>query len=369
MDNGKKQTVLVVDDSAPNIFVLEGVLNEDYNVLVAKDGGSALSIIEKDRPDLILLDIMMPGMDGLEVCSKLKNNKKTKDIPIIFITSKTETEDVVKGFKIGAVDYITKPFKRGEVYARVRTHLQLVNAQKQLKIQNQRLVELDKLKNNFVGMAAHDLRNPLTSICMLTQLIIKEVEDLSLSEVDEKLIMIRNSSKRMIALINNLLDVTVIESGKLELNIRPYSMKELIQERIKMFKIDAKRKKIRIHALLNEIENVLFDHNYITQVIDNLITNALKFSESDKNVYVTLDKNISGAKISVRDEGPGISEEDQAKLYGTFQKLSARPTGDEKSTGLGLAIVKKVIEAHRGELNVESQLGKGTTFSFTLPVS
>ncbi|MGR3294560.1 MAG: hybrid sensor histidine kinase/response regulator [Candidatus Scalindua sp.] len=363
-----KKRILVVDDVPSNIWLLSEGLKGEYTIIAAKNGQMALErAFSENQPDLILLDINMPEMDGYQVCRSLKDDPNTRDIPVLFLSAMEEVQDKTKGFKLGAVDYITKPFDIMEVKARVETHLALVSAQKQLKIQNQHLTELNKLKNDFVGMAAHDLRQPLVIIGLVTQSIIKKIKDLSLKEVDEKLIRIRDSSKRMLALINNLLNVAVIESGNLELNMKPGSLKGLIRERLEMYEINARRKNIQIHTTLNEIENILFDHDYIAQVIDNLIANALKFSESNKNVYVSLVKDTSGAKVDVRDEGPGISEEDQAKLYGTFQKLSARPTGDERSTGLGLSIVKKVIEAHKSELNVVSQLGKGTTFSFTLP--
>lgn len=364
---GKKR-ILVVDDVPSNIGLLSEGLKGEYTIIAAKNGQMALErAFSENQPDLILLDINMPEMDGYQVCRSLKDDPNTRDIPVLFLSAMEEVQDKTKGFKLGAVDYITKPFDIMEVKARIETHLALVSAQKQLKIQNQRLAELNKLKNDFVGMAAHDLRQPLVIIGLVTQSIIKKIKDLSLKEVDEKLIRIRDSTKRMLALINNLLNVAVIESGNLELSIKPGSLKGLIRERLEMYEINARRKNIQIHTTLNEIENILFDHDYIAQVIDNLIANALKFSESNKNVYVSLVKDTSGAKVDIRDEGPGISEEDQAKLYGTFQKLSARPTGDEKSTGLGLSIVKKVLEAHKSELNVVSQLGKGTTFSFTLP--
>lgn len=364
---GKKR-ILVVDDVPSNIGLLSEGLKGEYTIIAAKNGQMALErVFSENQPDLILLDINMPEMDGYQVCRTLKDDPNTRDIPVLFLSAMEEVQDKTKGFKLGAVDYITKPFDIMEVKARIETHLALVSAQKQLKIQNQRLAELNKLKNDFVGMAAHDLRQPLVIIGLVTQSIIKKIKDLSLKEVDEKLIRIRDSTKRMLALINNLLNVAVIESGNLELSMKPGSLKGLIRERLEMYEINARRKNIQIHTTLNEIENILFDHDYIAQVIDNLIANALKFSESNKNVYVSLVKDTSGAKVDIRDEGPGISEEDQAKLYGTFQKLSARPTGDEKSTGLGLSIVKKVLEAHKSELNVVSQLGKGTTFSFTLP--
>lgn len=368
MNKDNKQTILVVDDSEQNIFILLSTLEEKYNILVANDGESALSIIEETLPDLILLDIMMPGMDGLELCSKLKADESKKDIPIIFITSKTETEDIIKGFQVGGVDYITKPFKREEVQARVKTHMQLVSSQKQLKIKNKRLADLNEQKNAFVGIAAHDLCNPISNISLIVEMVIaNNYKDINM--LNGYMEIIQSSTKRMTTLITNLLEVSAIESGNLELEMQPASLKGLILERIQLFTMSAQKKGIKLHTSLSDINIFSFDPNHISQVIDNLVTNAIKFSQFNTNVYITLDNETYGIiKVSVRDEGPGISKEDQEKLYRYFQKLEARPTGGEQSTGLGLAIAKKVVETHNGSMYVDSQLGVGTTFSFTLPV-
>lgn len=231
------------------------------------------------------------------------------------------------------------------------------------------LAALNRLKNKFLGIAAHDLRNPLSSIGGFAELLLDEDADPLTDEQRECLGMILGVSRDMLALVNDLLDVSVIESGKLDLNIEEGSLVEVLQERVRINRITAEKKKIQIFASLEEISGALFDAKRICQVIDNLITNAVKFSQPGSKVYVALVREGERVRVSVRDEGPGISEEDRAKLFGDFQKLSARPTGDERSTGLGLAIVKKIVEAHGATVQVESRMGEGSTFSFTLPSS
>lgn len=232
-----------------------------------------------------------------------------------------------------------------------------------------KLVELNELKNKFLGIAAHDLRNPITAIMSFSEIIMDEEVGPITEEQKEFLGIIFNSSKFMLGLLNDLLDVSLIESGKLDLNVEKGSLKLLIEERIRINNVIAEKKEIKISFSLEDIPKTFFDSNRLSQVMDNLISNAVKFSNPQTGIYISLTSEEKFAKITVRDEGPGISDEDQEKLFGEFQKLSARPTAGEKSTGLGLAIVKKIIEAHNGQISVKSKLGKGTRFIFTVPLA
>jgi signal transduction histidine kinase len=187
-------------------------------------------------------------------------------------------------------------------------------------------------------------------------------------EQKEYLGTINSAADDMLSLVNDLLDVSVIESGKLELQLRPGSLNDLLEYRIKMNKVVGERKNITLRAELSEIREAVFDANRIAQVIDNLIGNAMKFSPPGSTVYISSSEDGEAATVRVRDEGPGIPPEEQSRLFGEFQRLSVQPTGGEKSTGLGLAIVKKIIDAHQGTLKVESEPGSGSTFSFTIPL-
>lgn len=362
-----RQRILIVDDMPEDIKFLGEALRADYDIIIAVSAKKAMEIIASNPPDLILLDIMMPEMNGYEICGRLKEDERTKNIPVIFNTGKGEVEDEMRGLELGAVDYITKPFSIPIVKARVKTHLQLRASGIQLERQNQTLRELNNMKNEFIGMAAHDLRNPLGSVCGLAQLLNEGESALSAQERSDYLKAIESTGLRMLGIVDNLLDISVIESGNLKLEVGKWPLDELCRERIQIFGIQARKKKISLHTSFNKMDDFPFDKNQISQALDNLLSNAIKFSPLGSNVYISTEKDGDRAKVSVRDEGPGISEKDKARLFGSFQKLSAKPTGGEKSTGLGLAITKKIIEAHGGTIGVETRLGAGTTFSFSIP--
>lgn len=368
-DNISKSKILIVDNIRTNFEILrKSLMPEGYHLLFSNNGKTALELVNNNKPDLILMDLLRPEMEGFETCALLKNSESTKDIPIIFVTELSDTEAILRGFALGAIDYITKPFCLDEVRTRVRVQIQLLTASNQLKENKQTFIELNEFKNSFINMALHDLCNSLYVVCGITEILMKTNGTLSTDKFKEYINMIYSSGETMLSLVNNVLSNAEIEKGNLNINIEPGPIKKLIKERIELFKTRAQLKNIEIHSSLNEIERVLLDKNYVSRVIDNLISNAIKFSECNKSIYVDLEQEDSHAKVSVRDEGPGISREDQTKLFRTFQRLSARPTDGERSIGLGLSIVKKIIEAHNGSLRVSSHLGSGSTFSFLLPI-
>jgi signal transduction histidine kinase len=226
---------------------------------------------------------------------------------------------------------------------------------------------LSALKSRFIGMASHDLRNPLSSIMGYMQLL--EARMLGpLEEPQRKAVEVAHlASQRMLSLIDSLLDVTVIESGRLDLDLRPGSLARVVREQVEAQSILAERKKIRFDLDLEEGHETVFDPSRISQVIDNLVGNAVKFSKPGSAVRVSLRIVDGRSSVSVSDQGPGLTPEDRAGLFQPFAKLSARPTGGERSTGLGLFIVKTIVEAHRGEVSVEGSSSTGTTFTFSLP--
>jgi len=361
--------ILIVDDTPANIDVLDLFLEkEGYKISIAQSGESALDLADRISPDLILLDVMMPGIDGFETCRRLKSNDKTSDIPIIFITARNESADIIKGFSMGGVDYITKPFSQEEVCARVHLHLKLKTLMAALETKNQKLADLNDLKNKFLGMASHDLRNPISTIQGFSKILLDHGETLAEDAKKEFLQSIHKVSNDMLTLLDDLLNISTIESGKLELQVKRGSFGQLVKERVRMYQVMAERKNLATHLDIEEMAEFSFDPNRISQVIDNLLSNAIKFSPPGKEIYIWLGQRNGQAKFSVRDQGPGISPEDQDKLFKHFQKLKARPTADEPSHGLGLAIAKKMVEAHKGKITVESQPGSGATFSFFIPL-
>jgi signal transduction histidine kinase len=229
-----------------------------------------------------------------------------------------------------------------------------------------RLKELNELKDQHLGIAAHDLRNPLSSIRGMSQMLVEM--ELDKNTQTSFLQSIYRVSDQMLTLVDNLLDVAVIESGRFELKITEENISGLVGERIELMAKNAERKEIRLIADLQEVTDSLFDADRMRQVVDNLLSNAIKYSPSGSVVNITCGQAGHILDITVTDQGPGIPSEDLDRLFDTFEKLSAQPTGGEKSTGLGLSIVKSIVDAHGGEIEVDSEVGRGTTFIVHLPV-
>ena len=231
----------------------------------------------------------------------------------------------------------------------------------------QRLKELNQLKDKYLGIAAHDLRNPLSSIRGMSEMMIE-------MEIDKEtqrtfLESIHRVSNQMLTLINDLLDVSVIESGGFELNPVLGNLTELVEERARIAEIAANEKKIAFETNLDEVPDSAYDADRLRQVIDNLLTNAIKFSPAETTVRLTCRASGSSIEIAVSDQGPGIPPDELDNLFNAFQTASTRPTGGEKSTGLGLAIVKKIVDSHGGNIDVDSKVGSGTTFTVRIPAT
>jgi two-component system, sensor histidine kinase and response regulator len=361
--------VLAVDDTPGNLRVLvEALSSYGHEVLVATDGRAALDTVRYARPDLILLDVMMPELDGFETCAALKANPDTADIPIIFMTALTETQEKVRAFELGAVDYLTKPFEHAELLARVCTHITISRLRLDLEKRNRQLEDLNRLKNEFMGMAAHDVRNPLTSVLACGDLIDAIIETAPPEKIRYINGQIAASARRINAIITNLLDVNAIDSGQRRLDIVPHEINAILERVAQQNSHKARTKNIEILLETGTAPiTCLIDEGAAEQVLDNVLSNAVKYSPPDRRVFVRLLQQGGNVRIEIQDEGPGISEEDQAKMYGKFSRLSAKPTAGEPSTGLGLWIVKELTEAMQGTITCQSQLGCGTTFIVEWP--
>lgn len=246
--------------------------------------------------------------------------------------------------------------------------LRYATTERNLTELNDKLIELNQLKNRFLGFAAHDLRNPLSSIRGLSEIMLTEITGALTEEQREFLSTIYAASRDMLALVNDLLDISVIESGRFDLKIQSDSLKTLIRERLRILKLAAERKSIHFIMEFAELPDVPFDRNRIAQVIDNLIGNAVKFSPAESTIRVRFWRDGKFARVSVQDEGPGIAPDDQHRIFGEFQRIEGSGHGVEKGTGLGLAIARRIVEAHQGVLEVQSTLGVGATFSFAIPM-
>jgi two-component system sensor histidine kinase/response regulator len=363
----EKATILLVDDERFNLNLLKSVLEREYEIQVASNGEQAVERASGiTPPDLILLDIQMPGMDGYQVMARLQAGTITRSIPVIFVTTMGGIEEETKGLLLGAVDYIIKPISPPIVRARVQTHLALKRSADQQKALNQALAELNQLKNLFLGMVAHDLRNPLVAIRGLSELLLEG--ELEVDNQREFQTTIHQVSQQMLVLLNDLLDISQIESGQFSLHSLPQDLLALLRERLALLEPVAQAKQI---CLLLEEESSLpllpVDPMRLTQVVDNLVGNAIKFSPLGSTVRIVTQRVGTGGGFAVVDQGPGISHADRAALFKPFHRLSAMPTGGEKSTGMGLYIVKKIVDAHGGEILVDSLPSGGSRFWVQLP--
>lgn len=364
----RKPKIFIVDDIMKNLQVIGGILMEEsFDIAMATNGIQALNMVKNIMPDLILLDVMMPDMNGYQVCEKLKSDPEVAHIPVIFLTAKSDTEDIIQGFKIGGVDYITKPFKKEELLVRIKTHIDLKFATDTIKKQNQELTKLNEEKNEFLGIAAHDLKNPLSAIMGLSELMLRDDMEFDIEEMKEYTTDINTSAVQMFRLVTDLLDVNAIEQGKINLLMENFPIANIAEDCYNNYLKRAEDKSIKL-VFDNQIDdaNCFADSSKVSQVVDNLVSNAIKFSPHDKNIYISVLDDVDYLVIEVKDEG-GISEEDQKKMFTKFQKLSARPTGNENSTGLGLSIVKRLVEEMEGKIEVISELGKGAAFRLYMP--
>jgi len=366
--NTKNVTILIVDDDPTNLEILSEYLNQaEFKTLIAKNGKSALQQSEQARPDLILLDVIMPDMDGFETCRRLKQNEATKDIPVIFMTALSDMKAKVKGFESGGVDYITKPFQIEEALARVNTHLTIRKQQQQLQQQTEQLKALNAEKDKFLSMIAHDLRSPFSTLHLLIGIAAENIEGSGQDELENIVRLLKKSSENLYTLLENLLAWSRIQRGVMKYHPQHLDIRKVIGQNITLVKPHAEQKQITIEAAIEEETPVYADYNMIDAVIRNLISNALKFTYPGGSVTISTQQNGKFVTVSVSDTGIGIDEEHMANLFRVDAKYRRRGTAREQGTGLGLILCKEFIEKHDGKIQVESEVGKGSTFSFTLP--
>lgn len=362
-----KNLILIVDDQPKNLQLAATVLNPYYRLLIAGNGFNAIKIAKEKKPDLILLDIMMMDISGYDVCVELKKMPETRDIPIIFLTAKSEEEDIVKGFDLGGVDYITKPFKAKEMLARIKTHIELRQANLTIERQNAELIKINNEKDKFFSIIAHDLKSPFTGFLTLTQMIVEEFEDFTKEELIKTIYSLKESASTLYKLLENLLSWSLIKRGLMDFNFEKINLFEVVNSNIDILLARAAQKNI---TLVNNVSKDIFiysDKNIINTVLRNLLSNAIKFTTSGGLVTVNAKDCNFLIEISVKDTGIGISKSDLDKLFKIDEKVSHKGTEGETSTGLGLLLCKELIEKNEGTIYAKSELGKGSEFVFTIP--
>ena len=364
------QKILLVDDKPENLYSLESMLSDEgREILKANSGQEALRIALEEEIALILLDVQMPGMDGYEVADLLKSAKRTQNISIVFVTAiSKERQYMLKGLNAGAIDYLFKPLDIDVTRAKVDTLLRIHQQQVEIEQMNARLRQLDTEKNFFLGMAAHDLRNPIGNILTLAQLLKEETGDRLNIDEQTYLAMITQASRSMIELLNNLLDISKIESGQTCTKSEELGLSGLLQECISFHKAAADGKEIHLsYSLRNEHLKVCANRTQFLQIVNNLVSNAIKYSHRKTAVEITAEKTINGEiTIKVTDQGQGIPIHEHNKLFQPFTRTSVTTTSGESSNGLGLCIVKRLVEGQGGRIWVESRPGEGSTFAFTV---
>jgi len=368
MSASGKSLILIVDDGPANLFVLAKILrSENYEILLASSGIKALEFTRTESPDLILLDIMMPGMDGFEVCRRLKQDYITKDIPIIFISAIHETSQKVKGFNIGGIDYITKPIQPKEVIARVNVHLALKRAQEELTCTN-------TAKDKLLAIIGHDLRGPLGSLTQALDMLIELDDRLDKQKRLEMMTELLKSAKRTFELLENTLFWAHSQSGDIIYQPVCLEVKAIVNENIRLLSDLAQEKAIQLHSDFPEALTVYADKNMLTIVLRNLISNALKFTPENGEIKVTaiakkkfVEITVEFVEITVVDNGVGISAANREKLFDLENHFTTFGTRNEKGSGLGLLLCKEFVEKNGGEIRMESLKKGGSAFKVTVP--
>lgn len=384
MENIFDNTILIVDDTPENIDILVELL-EDFDKQIAINGADALETAFENPPDLILLDIMMPEMDGYEVCKKLRADHRTKDIPVIFLTAKTQKDDIVKGFEAGGQDYITKPFDARELMERVKTHLELKTQREILKNMNVILEEkvqertaqlqetvteldsankelkgLDNAKNNFLAMISHEIRTPLNGIGGAANLLKDSMEDDN--ELIEFVDLLKESAERLEKFSTTALVITQLQTQNYQVVRIPVNINQLVKECITKLKPFSEEKKVTVASECSEpFLEMNVEQGLISRAFESVIHNAIKYSRKDGLVRIKSYKKNDKMIIEVNDQGIGFSEEAMNNL---FQSFGIGETHYDQNVGLSLKATKLIVEAHNGEIFVNNFPDEGAQVQF-----
>lgn len=358
-EENNKIKILVVDDEPVNIFFLEGVLSaEGFEVMSSLDGMDALDKVSKFVPDVIMLDIMMPGMSGMEVLERLVTNSDTKHIPVIMVTAKSEAEDVQLALSKGATEYIKKPVNEVEMLARLRTVVRL-------KEQEDRLREQLQSKEEFIHMVSHDMRAPLLAVAGLAEMLLNDENNI---EHQKTLNIIINSSNFIIDYFNKLLNWSNLRAKEIILSKTWFKLIEVIKSSEIIFSLRIAEKKQKLIIDCDENIKLLADESYFQQVINNLLNNAIKYTLDGGSITIDANEVKNSIIIKIIDTGIGITGVTKDELFGSTFHKSTRGTKGEKGTGVGLRICKIISEAHGFDLSYKSEEGKGTEFYITIPI-
>lgn len=360
MQENNLETILIVDDNPINLrVIIQHLADEGYETRIAQNGLEALEQLKIALPDIILLDIMMPGIDGFETCVKIKQMPSAKNIPIIFMTALSETESKVKGLQLGAVDYITKPFQHEEVLARIDTHLTI-------RRQQNALHQLNATKDRFFSIIAHDLRGVFNPLMISTDMLIKIAEKEDSSKMIKFANSVKKSTNNAYELLENLLTWSRCQRGGIDVSIEKLDIKKCIHNNLNLFIEKAKQKDISLTYDAPDELFVLADKNITDTILRNLIANALKFTHPEGKIHIYIEQKKDCIHVSVQDNGTGIEQHNLQKLFRIDSKFKKKGTANEHGTGLGLILCKELSLKNNGDIWVTSTPYKGSTFTFSL---
>jgi signal transduction histidine kinase len=364
--------ILIVDDIPANLRLLTGMLKlEGFEVATADSGRQALDMVAKAPPDVILLDVMMPQMDGFEVCGHLKSNPETSYLPVVMVTALHESSDRVRALEAGADDFLTKPVDEVEVVARVRSLVRAKRDREQLEIAYRDLHRAESMRDSMTAMLVHDLRTPLTA--MLVPLdVLQSNQTGTLNDLQREMLTIcARSGRQLLSLVNDLLDVSKMESGTMQLQLEPVKVVTIVEAAIAQVSLQATNRQQNLDSNLPpNLPELLADDDLLVRVLVNLIGNAIKFTPSGGSICVSANPTDDGTAVSfaVQDTGEGVAAEDRERIFEKFAQAQGRPVNRRQSTGLGLTFCRLAVEAHGGRIWVDSASGEGSTFQFTVPL-
>jgi two-component system, sensor histidine kinase and response regulator len=379
---GSAYRILFVDDTQLNHTIVKKILESNgYEVHCRTNGLEAMEILYENSFDLILLDIEMPKMNGYELCETIKGNSAFYDIPVIFVTSRNDTDSLVRGFGAGAQDFVSTPINAQELLARVATHLKLrssmeklkreikehILAQETLQIREQQLREANATKDKFFSIIAHDLNNPIATLLMTSEYLMTSYEALSEKSRSEFISNIADAAGRISSLLQNLLNWSRSQTGRIEIN--PYHLPayDLGNETSAFLAHSLKDKEIELVNKISPDIKIHADYNMVLTVFRNLTSNSIKFTPRKGRIEYSAEESNGQVIIAVKDNGVGIPDDKKEKIFRIGEKVSTTGTENEKGTGLGLLLCKEFVEKNKGSIWLESQQGKGTTFYFALP--
>ena len=373
-NTAKSNSLLIVDDDKSNLLVLIKILQNDYTIYTARDGEEAIQKAETCQPDLILLDIVLPNIDGYEVLSKLKESSNLGMIPVIFITGLSESKSEEKGLKLGAVDYITKPFNPAVVKIKVRHQIKIINLQRELAQTAESAKKANQAKTAFLAVMSHEIRTPMNAIMGIAEGQLQEFDETLPPAIKEAFDRIYYSGNLLLQIISDLLDISKVESGKLVIAPDRYEAASLINEVVHLNKIRFDSKPIEFKLLVDENipKSLVGDGLRIKQILNNLLSNAFKYTwRGEVQLSITAETGENESEVvlvfTVSDTGQGISPQDLPFLFTEYARFNLDANRSTEGSGLGLSITQTLVKLMQGEIVVESELEKGSTFTVRLP--